>query len=50
LWAKKAEDRLAAFEAGRMKSYPADQVLQEFADLVAIAHLHREPGYWVDRI
>ncbi len=33
LWAKEAEDRLAAFEAGRMKSYPADQVLQEFADL-----------------
>ena len=33
LWAKEAEDRLAAFEAGRMKAYPADQVFQEFEDL-----------------
>ncbi|MGA7499210.1 MAG: addiction module protein [Isosphaeraceae bacterium] len=33
LWAKEAEDRLAAFEAGRMKAYPADQVFQEFGEL-----------------
>ncbi len=33
LWAKEAEDRLAAFEAGRMQAYQADQVFQEFEDL-----------------
>ena len=33
LWAKEAENRLAAFEAGQMKAYPADEVFQEFADL-----------------
>ena len=33
LWAKEAEDRLAAYEAGRMMAYPADQVFQEFKDL-----------------
>ena len=31
--AKEAENRLAAFEAGQMKAYPADEVFQEFADL-----------------
>ena len=33
LWAKEAEDRLAAYEAGRMMAYPAEQVFQEFKDL-----------------
>ena len=33
LWAKEAEDRLAAFEAGQTKAYSADEVFQEFADL-----------------
>ena len=33
LWAKEAENRLAAFEAGQTKAYPADKVFQEFADL-----------------
>ena len=33
LWAQEAEDRLAAFEAGRMQAYPADQVFQEFEEL-----------------
>jgi len=33
LWAKEAENRLAAFEAGRMKACPADQVFQEFGEL-----------------
>ena len=32
-WAREAEDRLAASEAGRTKAYPADEVFQEFADL-----------------
>ena len=30
LWAAEAEDRLAAFEAGRMKAIRADDVLAEF--------------------
>jgi len=33
LWAEEAEDRLAAFETGRMKAYPVDQVFQEFGEL-----------------
>jgi len=33
LWAKEAEDRLADFEAGQTKAYPADEVFQEFPDL-----------------
>ena len=33
LWAEEAEDRLAAFEAGRMQAYPADLVFQKFEDL-----------------
>jgi len=33
LWAKEAEDRLAAFDAGQTKAYPADEVFREFADL-----------------
>jgi putative addiction module component (TIGR02574 family) len=30
LWAKEAEDRLAAFEAGEMKAIPAEDVFAEF--------------------
>ena len=30
LWAKEAEDRLAAFEAGAMKAMPAEDVFAEF--------------------
>jgi putative addiction module component (TIGR02574 family) len=33
LWAKEAEHRLAAYEAGRMEAYPADEVFEEFKDL-----------------
>ena len=33
LWAKEAENRLAAFKAGRMQACPADQVFQEFGEL-----------------
>jgi putative addiction module component (TIGR02574 family) len=33
LWAKEAEDRLAAFEAGRMEAIPAEDVLAEFGEL-----------------
>jgi putative addiction module component (TIGR02574 family) len=33
LWAKEAEDRLAAFEAGRMEAIPAEDVLAEFDEL-----------------
>ncbi len=33
LWAREAEDRLAAFEAGQTKAYSVDEVFQEFADL-----------------
>jgi len=30
LWAKEAEDRLAAFAAGEMKAIPAEDVFAEF--------------------
>lgn len=30
LWAKEAEDRLAAFRAGRMRAISADEVFAEF--------------------
>jgi putative addiction module component (TIGR02574 family) len=29
LWAKEAEDRLAAFEAGALEAIPAEQVFEE---------------------
>ena len=33
IWAAEAEQRLAAFNAGRMKAIPADEVFQEFGNL-----------------
>jgi putative addiction module component (TIGR02574 family) len=30
LWAKEAEDRLSAFEAGKMKAIPAEDVFAEY--------------------
>jgi putative addiction module component (TIGR02574 family) len=33
LWAKEAEDRLAAYEAGEMKAIPAEQVFKEMESL-----------------
>ncbi len=32
LWAKEAEARLAAYEAGHMEAYPVDEVFEEFKD------------------
>jgi hypothetical protein len=33
LWAVQAEDRLAAFDAGKIDAVPADVVFREFDDL-----------------
>ena len=33
LWAKEAEDRIAAYDAGRMKAVPADEVFAELEQL-----------------
>jgi putative addiction module component (TIGR02574 family) len=33
IWAEEAERRLAAFNAGRMRAIPADEVFQEFRNL-----------------
>ena len=33
VWAEEAERRIAAYEAGRMKAIPADEVFQEFDQL-----------------
>lgn len=32
LWAREVEDRLAAYDAGRMQAFPADEVLAESDD------------------
>ncbi len=32
LWAKEAEARLAAYEAGQIEAYPVDEVFEEFKD------------------
>jgi len=32
-WAEEAEKRLATFDAGQMKSIPADEVFKEFENL-----------------
>ena len=32
LWAKEAEARLAAYEAGHIEAYPVDEVFEEFKD------------------
>jgi len=39
LWAKEAEDRLAAFEAGEMKATPAEEVSR-------LGRLRRARGIW----
>jgi len=85
LWAKEAEDRLAAYRRGELKAVPLETVAaidrirrfpeawhplgdeirrcrlrrfpygliyskeQEGILILAVAHAHREPGYWRDR-
>ena len=66
LWAKEAEDRIEAYDQGRIKAISLEKVLQEYRQsidedrffgirekeilVVAIANLHRKPDYWKDRI
>jgi putative addiction module component (TIGR02574 family) len=33
LWSKESEARLAAYEAGRMRAFPAEEVFAEFEEL-----------------
>lgn len=42
VWRKEIDARLRAYRSGAVQTVSAE-------DILAIAHLHREPDYWIDR-
>ena len=48
IWAEESEKRLKAFREGKIKGIPYDEIEQDFILILAVAHHHRKPFYWLD--